>query len=68
MQTEKEKFFGNLKNERDQGLKGIDFFTGDMNGATEEEFYAELNRMDAAPVEVDLELFPETADDEKLNF
>ncbi len=59
--TEKEKFFAWLAEERKKGLKGINFTPNPDRDkdVTEEELYAELNRMIAAPAsEVDLELFP----------
>lgn len=56
--TEKEKFFNYLARKREEGLLSINFTPRNTLNATEEEIYAELNRMAAAKEEPDLELFP----------
>ncbi len=57
MKTEKEKFLNWFSLSKESGLKYIDFFeSGQIS--SEEESYAELNRMIAARAEKDLELFP----------
>lgn len=56
---EKDKFFKRLAEKRAEGLKYVHFFSAGHTGANEEEVYAELNRMDEAPVEIDLDLFPD---------
>lgn len=47
---EKDKFFKRLEEKRADGLKSIHFFSAGNTGLNEEEIYAELNRMDEAPV------------------
>ena len=57
METEKEKFFRRLAEKREKGLLGFHVtMNPDATPCDEEELYAELNRMDDAPVETDFEL------------
>ena len=69
--TQKEIFYKRLAEEREKGLINFGVFANpDAVAGTEEEMYAELNRMDDAPLEVDLDIFPSgknifTSDDSK---
>lgn len=57
-QTEKELFFANLASKREQGLMDVKFFPAAVFGASEDEIYGELNRMESGGELPDPELFP----------
>lgn len=47
--NEKEKYLASIKTKREVGLTDVKFYPGNTFDKTEEQVYAELNRMDAAP-------------------
>ena len=53
--TQKEKFLKQLEEDRNNGLIDTNFFIGNTCNITEEEVYAELNRMEEAD-DVDVEM------------
>jgi hypothetical protein len=47
--SEKEKYLASIKAKKAAGLTNVKFYTANTFNKSEEEVYAELNRMDSSP-------------------
>lgn len=54
--TEKERYMERIASLKQQGLRDVKFYAANTSGVSEEEAYAELNRLHDAPDRPDKEI------------